>query len=73
MSTTMPKLEALLDELKVFYKLRAKLDKHRKLNEEWEAIPNVEQTTSELMLSREESALFEELLGKTRLEKFQPH
>ncbi len=73
MATTTPKLEALLGELKVLYKLRAKLDRHRKLYEEWETMPNYGQSTPELTLSREESVLFEELLGKAKLERFQPH
>jgi hypothetical protein len=73
MSTTTPKLEALMGEMRVLYKLRAKLDKHRKLYEEWETMPDDGQRTSELMLSREESALFEELLGKEKLEKYKPH
>jgi hypothetical protein len=73
MATTTPKLGALLGELKVSHKLRAKFDNHRKLYEKWETVSNGGQGTPELMLSREESALFEELLGKAKLEKFQPH
>ena len=73
MSTTTPKLEALLGELKVLNKLRAKMDKHKKLCEEQETTYNDEIRIPELMLSQEESVLFEELLGKAKLEKFQPH
>jgi hypothetical protein len=73
MSTMTPKLEALMGEMRVLYKLRAKLDKHRKSYEKWETIPDDGQNTPELMLSREESALFEKLLGKEKLEKYKPH
>jgi hypothetical protein len=72
MGTATPKLEALLGEMKVLCKLRTKLDKHRKLHEEWEVMPTDGYRPPELMLFREESVLFEELLGEVKLEKFQP-
>ncbi len=67
------KLNALLEELTALYKIKTKLEEHEMgQEEESEAMPNNQQRPPQLTLSREESALYEELIKKAKLEKLEP-